>query len=294
MRRRLLLLLVVLAVLAVAAGALWTSGSRDGDRQDASPGSPGRWRLVWHDEFDGSGLDTRRWRAEDRSTFGDGNGELACLMDRPENLSVSDGQLHLTARREPTGLPCGAEDQRFPQGRAYSSAMISTQGKASWRYGRFEVRARLPVTPGRSQGLWPAFWMRPDDGGKGEIDVLEALGTSDPDPASVKIHQTIWFDYDKTYPQESHGEPLASAGSPTAFHTYAVTWTPSRLRWFLDGRQVFERSRSTTPWFGQAFDRPFFLRLNLAVGGRWPGDPTEQTLLPASFDVDYVRVWSTR
>ncbi|MCW2820162.1 MAG: hypothetical protein JWR42_2949 [Marmoricola sp.] len=300
-RRTVLTLFLVLALAGLGLAVVVGHGGRTPAAKPpvALPGptwskDASRWVLDWHDEFDGTTLDHRRWNVENRSTYGDGNGELACLMDRPQNLDLRSGVLRLTARREQQGLPCGSEDYRFPQGRPYSSAMISTKGTASWRYGRFQIRARLPVAPGKSKGLWPAFWMRPDDGGLGEVDVLEALGSNDPDPDRIRVHQTMWYDYTGKHKQQSHSEALTAVGSVSGWHTYALDWSPTHLRWYLDGRLVFERTPTTTPWFTEAFTRPFFLRLNLALGGRWPGSPTAQTELPASFDVDYVRVWRRR
>ncbi|HEU5271045.1 MAG TPA: glycoside hydrolase family 16 protein, partial [Jatrophihabitans sp.] len=179
-RRQVSLVLVCVLVVAAVAGGLW---------YHFRPG----WQLAWSDEFSGTRLDTAKWQVENHSTFGDGNHELACLMNRPANVRVAGGQLSLTAARESTPLVCGDSDERFPNGRDYSSAMISTKGKASWHEGRFEIRAKLPLTPGSSQGLWPAFWMRPDTGpGDGELDIMEAIGTANPsDPEARTVHQTL-------------------------------------------------------------------------------------------------------
>lgn len=255
---------------------------------------PEGWRPVWGDEFDGSFLDRGKWTAERNSTFGDGNGELACLTDRPENLTVAGGVLLLTARREASPYRCGQYDRRFPRGRPYTSALISTQGMHSWTYGRFEIRAKLPTTPGASKGLWPAFWMRPDDGGKGEIDVFEALGSGVDQRLGWRIFHTIAYDYVPTHARQTLSYDLPGGAPSTAeeFHTYAVEWEPGRIRWLVDGRETFVRDQKTTPWLDEAFSRPFFLRVNLAVGGSWPGSPDAATVLPASYVVDYVRVYA--
>ena len=248
---------------------------------------PEGWRLVWHAEFDGDSLDPSRWRAEHRSTFGDGNGELACLMDRPANIRVADGVLDLTARRE-ASLVCG-DDDRFPGGRRYSSAMLSTRGLAAWDSGRFEVHAKLPLAAGRSQGLWPAFWLRPVDGGPGELDVLEAVGTGPGDAGPAEVVQTLWGPDGE--PQQSSRYAPEGFDPSAGFHTYSVDWDPTSMVFSVDGRVVWERSTATTPWLPETFGRPYFARLNLAVGGRWPGEPTAQTDLPAAFEVDWVRVY---
>ncbi len=279
-RRQLPLVLVCLLVLLVLAGGLWYRMR------------PSGWRLSWSDDFSGSRLDTAKWQVENQSTFGDGNKELACLT----NLRVADGQLSLTAAREDPPLVCGDSDERFPAGRDYSSAMISTKGKESWHEGRFEIRAKLPLAAGSSQGLWPAFWMRPASGsGDGELDIMEAIGTAAPnDPEASTVHQTLWYDENGTYPKQSQVATVPGGGPAAGFHTYGVQWRNGRMSWTIDGKVVFRRDESTTPWLNDAFAGQFFLRLNLAVGGTFPGSPTAATRLPASMVVDWVKVYQWR
>lgn len=250
------------------------------------------WQLVWSDEFESTELDTEKWTALDVSTFGDGNGELACLTARDTNLELADGELRLTADREDPPLDCGAGDSRFPGGRDYSSAFIETRGKASFEYGRFEISARTPTPLGRSQGIWPAFWLRPDTEGPGELDVMEIAGTDAADlPATATVSQALHFDYKGTYPAEGNTVELAAGDYSDAFHTYAVEWSPGRIRWFVDDDEVYERTTATTPWLDEAFSGDFYLRLNLAVGGDWLGAPSGSTSFPATFAVEYVRVY---
>ncbi|QWZ08377.1 glycoside hydrolase family 16 protein [Nocardioides panacis] len=253
------------------------------------------WRLSWADDFDGSSLDRSKWTAENESTFGEGNLELACLMDRPENLLVANGLLHVRAARESAPVVCGDNDERFPAGRSYTSAMISTQGKASWREGRFAMRAKLPLTAGASKGLWPAFWMRPSSGpADGEVDAMEAIGTADPqDPEATVVHQTLWYDVQGTHPQQGHLAEVAG-GPADGFHTYAVEWRAGYINWYVDGKRTFRRDRSTTSWLDGALDAKFFIRLNLAVGGRFPGAPDAATRFPADMVVDWVKVYTWR
>jgi len=277
----------VLVVLLVAGGITATTLLR----RDSGPA----WKLAWSDEFNGTALDTSKWTPEDHSTFGEGNKELACLMSRKANVEVGGGRLTLRAIRERTPVVCGDNDPRFPNGRNYTSAMLSTQGKASWHQGRFEMRAKLPLQPGRSKGLWPAFWMRPASGsGDGELDILEAVGTGDAgDPEAGTVHHTLWYDGKGTYPKQSTVVPVAG-GTADGFHTYAAEWDPGVIRFYVDGKLTFERNRDSAPWIDEAFAGRFYLRLNLAVGGTFPGSPNSATALPADMVVDWVRVYQWR
>ena len=211
-------------------------------------------------------------------------------MNRTENVRVQDGVLALVAQRESLPFPCTSADKRFPQGREYTSGFVSTKGKVDWSYGRVEVRAKLPTQPGTSRGLWPAAWMRPTDLGKGELDIFEALGSGSSAEEANKIHQTIHYDYEGTHPLETHIVEFPSPVPSDGFHEYTVEWEHDAIRWYIDDRLTFIRDTSTTPWFSEAFTRPFFLRLNLAVGG-WPGDADISAAFPAQFLVDSVKVF---
>ena len=248
--------------------------------------TPAGWTLAWNDEFDGATLDTARWGVQNLSTFGDGNNELACLMS--DNVKVGGGALTISARRAATPVTCGSHDSRFPGGRAYTSGMVQT--KASWQYGRFEVRARIPTQAGTSKGLWPGFWMRPASGGTGELDILEAIGSGAGGTEWNKVHQTIHYDYVGTHPKQPFTATTAFAPS-AGFHTYAAEWEPGAIRWYVDGTLTYSRTTATTPWLDDAFSKPFFIRLNLAVGGSWPGSPDAATAFHGDFTVDWVRVY---
>ncbi|PPL19879.1 glycoside hydrolase family 16 protein [Microterricola pindariensis] len=263
----------------------------------ASPGRPSTpaptgWTLVWNDEFTGNALNRASWNVENDSTFGDGNQELACLLDRPENVSVADGLLTITARDEPSPIVCGGRDARFPDGRRYTSGMLTTKNKVDFEYGRFEIRARTPLAQGTSKGLWPAFWLRPSASKVGEVDILEAIGTGASDPFRAnRVVQTIHYDYEPTFLQEGTDYDMLAGTTAGGFHDYALEWAPGSLIWFVDGVRTFERNTATTPWLDTAFVGRFFMRLNLAVGGSWPGSPDADTSFPASFQVDFVRVY---
>ena len=248
-----------------------TSAAPSGARPSPSP--PG-WRLAWADEFDGGSLDPARWTAKDNTLV---DYDRACITNRDENVFVRDGLLTLRARRE--SRTCGGGE------RDYTTAYLDTIGKASFTYGRFEVRAKSPTGPTGSTGLWPAFWLRPDDGGNGEIDVVELAGGAEYHRAAT---QAIFYDY--TPVKQDHRYTFGTGHPADGFHTYATEWEPGVLRWYVDGVQVYRRDRGTTPWFDEVFQRPYHLRLNFQVGG-WLGDPDAETAFPADFEVDYVRVW---
>ena len=242
-------------------------------RRTSAPGVPG-WRLVWADEFNDTAIDRSRWNVRD----GEGRDiDLGCNVASPRNAFEADGVLVIRALRE--RVRCGS------QTRLYSEAYLDTIGKASFTYGRFEMRAKSPTVPDGSQGLWPAFWLRPDDGGKGEIDVVELPGGASYHHAAT---QAIFYDY--TPIKQDNRHTLTTGHPADGFHTYTTEWERDELRWYIDGVPVYQRDRRTTPWFGEAFSRPFNLRLNFQVGG-WLGDPDASTRFPADFVVDYIRVW---
>ncbi|MER6596448.1 glycoside hydrolase family 16 protein, partial [Micromonospora purpureochromogenes] len=232
------------------------------------------WRLVWSDEFDGAIVDRSKWNLRDDEGRDIDRG---CNVDDPDNTFVAGGVLTLRAQRE-TAV-CSS------QTREYTQSYLDTIGRASFRYGRFEVRAQSPNGPTDSKGLWPAFWLRPDDGGRGEIDVVEL-------PGGGAFHQaaTLGIFYDYTPVKQDQRYPFPTGYPGDGFHTYTTEWEPDAIRWYVDGRLVWQRDRATTPWFDEVFHKPYNLRLNFQVGG-WLGDPDAATRFPADFRVDHVRVW---
>ncbi|MFV0251929.1 MAG: family 16 glycosylhydrolase [Beutenbergiaceae bacterium] len=254
------------------------------------------WELAWSDEFDGNALDTSNWSAYNLSTYGDGNLEAACLMNRPENLSVRDGYLHLTARQESQPIQCGDYDTRYPDGREFTSAQILSRDKMEFMYGRIEIRAQLPVAQGTSQGLWPAFWLRSSDS-MGEIDILEALGSGAGDnwQAGVVYHSLHESTMGDRQAVRTSFEVPRGADLSEGFHTYALEWEPDEIRFFIDGVMTARYTSAEVPWISDVFtNHEFFVRLNLAVGGRWPGYVTSDTELPASYVIDYVRLYQAQ
>ena len=232
------------------------------------------WIIVWHDEFEGSQLDRANWTF-DLGGSGWGNAEWEAYTDRPENIRVEDGMLVIEAR----------EEKATVSGRPYSSARIKTQGLHAWQYGRIEARMKLPY----GQGIWPAFWMlgannrgRP---ASGEIDILEHIGM-EPNTIYATVHA----------PGYSGGSGIGSSlvvpddTLKNDFHVYAIEWQENEIRWFFDNQEFFKLTPVDVPaeWI---FDHEFFIIMNLAVGGRWPGYPDKTTVFPQFLYVDYVRVY---
>ena len=174
---------------------------------------------------------------------------------------------------------------------SWTSGYLDTIGKMSRTYGRFEMRAKLPTQANTSKGLWPAFWLRPDDGGNGEIDIMEAVGSAAGERNYNSVSQTLWADYGGT-PRKSHGVTFPDGNTMSdAFHTYGLEWEPGVIRFLVDGTVTFTVTKNDASWIDSSFSRNFNIRLNMQVGGSWPGTPTATTLFPADFQVDWVRVY---
>jgi beta-glucanase (GH16 family) len=254
----------------------------------AMPATRPGWELTWSDEFDGpngSPPDPSRWTHEQGGS-GWGNNERQFYTARPENAQIVDGALRITAIKEQLPLAyCWYGDCE------YTSARLITRGLFEQQYGRFEARIKIPA----GQGLWPAFWLlgaNIEEVGwpaSGELDILENVGKE-----PYTIHGT------------AHGPGYSGCCSPlqTAyslpggqrfaddFHVYALEWEPAELRWYVDDVLYQTRTPADLPpgtrW---VYDHPFFILLNLAVGGVWPGEPDATTVFPQSMLVDYVRVY---
>jgi beta-glucanase (GH16 family) len=251
-----------------------------------SPVTPGgALRLVWSDEFNAARLDPQDWYFEsgDGSQYGIpgwGNNELQWYL--PDSAELRNGALVITARKESRN------------GKSYTSARINTRDRFAFRHGRIEARIRMP----KGQGLWPAFWLLPQDNAygtwaaSGEIDVVEA--TNPGASGGNTIYGTLH--YGGQYPaNRSSGEQYAVSTDITAdFHTYALEWDPFEIRWYVNGILFAVRNTwyTTAVPFPAPFDKPFYILLNLAVGGNFPGPPSASTVFPVSMEVDYVRVYS--
>jgi len=243
--------------------------------------------LVWSDEFDGDSIDSSSWEhmLGDGTAYGLppgwGNNELQFYTDRPVNSFVADGFLHIVALRE-----------EF-EGRSYTSARLRTAERREFLYGRFEARIKVPT----GRGLWPALWMLPADwayGGwaaSGEVDIFETINV----PRTV--YGTIHFGGEWPANVQAQGKHLADHDLSSAFHVYAIEWTPDEIRWYLDDVH-YNTVTSADWWSGGApendrapFDQPFHLLINVAVGGNWPGPPDSTTSFPQEMLVDWIRVW---
>jgi beta-glucanase (GH16 family) len=279
--------------LCLAAALLLSSASHLSSfrsQETLATSAPPGYTLVWSDEFnspDGSTPDPAKWNY-DLGGEGWGNHELEFYTDHPQNAEINANNLVITAREEITQRPNG-------EPRQYTSARIKTKSLFSQAYGRFEARIKIP----EGEGMWPAFWMLGEDISGvgwprcGEIDIMENIGK---EPALV--HASL----------HGAGDPAAKAktadltskfflpGNPRLsadFHLYAVEWEPNELRFYLDQINYVTFTRKqwprNAPW---PFDHKFFIILNLAVGGDWPGPPDADTHFPQQMLVDYVRVYA--
>jgi beta-glucanase (GH16 family) len=302
------LVLATLAVAIMRAAAAKVNLPRAAQRAapaGAAAAPPAGWKLVWSDEFDGPAIDKTKWDF-DRGSYlkagpdqwlpGWGNNELQFYTPRPENAYIRDGMLHLKAIKEPY------------KGSQYTSARVRTRNLFSKKYGRFEFRAKLPT----GKGVWPAIWMLPQQETKygawaasGEIDIMEARG-QEPGKVLGTLH------YGSHWPANAHsGSDYVFPDNSTIadFHVYALEWEPSEMRWYVDDHlyqtQNFWWSCADTdgpkgvqpvneselnPW-PAPFDQPFYITLNVAVGGQFLGNPDKTTVFPAEMVVDYVRVY---
>ncbi|MES2714753.1 MAG: glycoside hydrolase family 16 protein [Pseudomonadota bacterium] len=269
-----------------------------------------RWTLVWSDEFEGNSVDRSKWDFDIGNGFFDyrhhvwipgwGNEELQYYTAEPANVSVQDSLLTIRAVKESL------------HGCGYTSARLKTRRRDGTPlftkcYGRFEFRAKVPW----GKGLWPALWLLPQDdtyGGwaaSGEIDVMEIAGER-PHEVLNSIH------FGSSFPKRSlitHVHPLPGGSTVADWHVYAVEWEPGEIRFYVDGVHTSTRNHwwSTSknkdgvglearraadlnPW-PAPFDQPFYLVMNVAVGGNFPGAPSAATPFPAELVVDYVRVY---
>ena len=235
------------------------------------------WKLVWSDEFDHPGApDPAKWYCEKGLIR---NNEKQFYTDkRRENARVEDGKLIIEAIKEPMG------------GGQFTSASLISRTHGEWTYGRIEVRAKLPA----ARGTWPAIWMLPADHGKvpwpkcGEIDIMEHVG-HEPGLIHGTLHSETYNHLKNTQRSATLPVPTASSG----FHTYSMDWSAERIVMLIDGKTyaTFDHKAGDTEaeW---PFNKPFYLILNLAIGGSWGGQKgIAENEFPQRMEVDYVRVY---
>ena len=275
-----------------------------------SAAKPDEWLLVWNDEFEGDRIDPLKWDFDLGNGFFDykshqwiagwGNEELQYYTREPENVFVRDGCLTIRAIRESLH-GCGYTSARLKTRKRDGTPLFTTL------YGKVEFRASVPW----GKGLWPALWMLPLEdkyGGwaaSGEIDLMEIVGE--------KPHQVLnSIHFGSVYPHRSlvtHVHDLPGGSTVADWHVYTAEWEPGEIRFYVDGvhtsTQSFwwscsktvegsgvvpKRAADINPW-PAPFDQPFYLLMNVAVGGNFPGAPNPATRFPAELVVDYVRVY---
>ena len=242
------------------------------------------YTLRWEDTFDGTALNREDWNVELHEP-GWVNNELQSYVDSPENIYLEDGKLVLKP----------VETRSADGTVSYTSGRVNTQNKHDFKYGIFEARAKVPA----GQGFLPAFWMMPTNENLygqwprcGEIDIMEVLGND-----TTRSYGTLH--YGNPHSQSQAGCTLTEGSFSDEYHTFAVEWEPGRISWYVDGRMIHTENDWYSATEGQGeitypapFDQPFYIILNLAVGGNWPGSPDETTDIAGSaFYVDYVRVY---
>lgn len=232
------------------------------------------WSLVWSDEFNAASLDRTKWQLE--MNEGD-HGETA-YTERTQNLYIADGCLVLQAQKEKYS------------GEQYTSTQVSSRNMGHWKYGRFDIRAKLPY----GQGMWPAIWMMPNNpayGGwprSGEIDIMENLGDN-----TRLLYSTLHHSASNAQIQGTYTTPVGQSLSDT-FHVYTMIWDAGSFAFYIDSSHNYLNTKSWSPsnvTYPKPFDQTFFMMFDLAVGGSWGGLPDSSTVFPQKMLVDWIRVY---
>jgi beta-glucanase (GH16 family) len=245
------------------------------------------WILTWSDEFNGangSSPDSTKWVVESGGN-GWGNDELEYYTARPQNVRQENGNLVIEAVK---GRFSGADGVQ----RDYTSARLKSEGLFRQRYGRFEARIQIPA----GKGLWPAFWMLGDDYSTvgwpncGEMDIMENVGSE-----AALIHASLHGPGYSDLPALTTAYKLPRGRFGDAFYVFAIEWEPQVVRFYVDDHLYATKTPADLPAGSRwVYDHPFFVILNLAVGGDWPGSPDDSTVFPQRMLVDYVRVYRRR
>lgn len=241
-----------------------------------SPSSYSGYTLVFEDDFSNNTLNVANWTHETGTgQNGWGNNELQHYQSG--NTSFQDGHLIISAKEESVS------------GSSYTSSRIVSQGKFEFRYGRVDIRAALP----QGQGLWPALWMLGSNfnsvgwPASGEIDIMEKVGGSG---RENEIHGTVHWQNSGQHAQYGGSQTLTTDAT-NSFHVYSIEWTSDRISWYIDDNATPFHVIDTSPAELDEFRRNFFLIMNVAVGGNWPGAPDATTSFPQHMIVDYIRVF---
>ncbi len=271
-------LLLGLAITLAACGPAATPAPTLAPTQTPDPDS---WNLVWADEFeqpDGSAPDPDKWIHQNGGS-GWGNGELQYYTNTREYSYIENGMLVIKGDLAPG------------TGHDYSSARMNTQYKADWMYGRIEIRAKLPNT----QGIWPAFWMLPSKitygtwPAGGEIDIMEVIGR---EPG--RLYGTLHYGTPHTFTSGTFDLPGGQTFADD-FHKFSVEWEADEFRWYVDDQLYYTKNDWFTSYkdspYPAPFNQKFYLLINMAIGGRWPGNPDETSVFPQYLYVDYVRIY---
>lgn len=244
-------------------------GSDDGY---TTPESYAGYNLVWQDEFNGTQIDPNNWVHETGPNWF--NNELQNYTDRPVNSYVSNGKLVIVAKKENL------------EGREYTSARMITKGLHEFKYGRIDIRAKLPI----GQGIWPALWMLGSNIDAvgwpkcGEIDNMELIGK---EPSTV--YGTPHWDNNGSHANYTGSTQLATGTFADKYHVFTIIWNNQSIKWLLDDVQF--HVIDITPAELSEFHQEYFFIFNVAVGGDWPGNPDATTVFPKQMEVDYVRVF---
>lgn len=228
------------------------------------------YSLAWSDEFNDGNIDTTSWNYNIGGE-GWGNNEQEYYTDK--NATIEDGNLVITAKKETTGS------------NGYTSSRMTTQGKREFKYGKIEAKIKIPI----GQGIWPAFWMLGSNIGKigwpdcGEIDIMEHINSD-----SIFYGTIHWGNNGK----QSNGSSIT--GAPEDYHLYSIEWTTDSVAWYFDEKKFHQFAINNKNFGTEEFQQPFFILLNLAVGGDWPGQTIDDSKFPAKMYVDYVRVYQKK
>lgn len=275
--KKILLILIATILLTTIASCNFNSFSQTNKSTPITP--PEGWHLVWSDEFEGDSINPENW-GYDLGAGGWGNGEAEYYTSRSENSRIEDGLLVIEARQEKY------EDSY------YTSARLKTQDLQEFQYGRIEARIKVPA----GKGLWPAFWMLGNDFSRtvgigvpwpncGEIDIMEYIG-KEPDLIMGTVHGPGYAGAVGIGKWNRQNYNIADE-----FHTYAIEWEEGKISWFYDDVEYFSVVKADVGAREWVFDKPFFIILNMAVGGQLPGPIGLDVKFPVQMYVDYVRVF---